>query len=98
MHINENNILTEDYLKSTMLPLQESGRHALNVKYEGEHVPGSPYTLKVAGAPDPSKVLMSLLVVDKAKLLNNRIPWFYTYNEASLCDKILTCTWLLWTL
>lgn len=35
---------------------QESGRHALNVKYEGEHVPGSPYTLKVAGAPDPSKV------------------------------------------
>lgn len=37
---------------------QESGRHALNVKYEGEHVPGSPYTLKVAGAPDPSKVLL----------------------------------------
>ncbi|KAG7158756.1 Filamin-A-like 5 [Homarus americanus] len=35
---------------------QEPGRHALNVKYEGEHVPGSPYTLKVAGAPDPSKV------------------------------------------
>ncbi|XP_042865445.1 filamin-A-like isoform X5 [Penaeus japonicus] len=35
---------------------QESGRHALNVKYEGDHVPGSPYTLKVAGAPDPSKV------------------------------------------
>ena len=24
--------------------------------YENEHVPGSPYTLKVAGAPDPSKV------------------------------------------
>ncbi|XP_066943284.1 filamin-A isoform X1 [Macrobrachium rosenbergii] len=35
---------------------QESGRHALNIKYEGDHVPGSPYTLKVAGAPDPSKV------------------------------------------
>nr|XP_045601850.1 filamin-A-like isoform X1 [Procambarus clarkii] len=35
---------------------QEPGRHALSVRYEGEHVPGSPYTLKVAGAPDPSKV------------------------------------------
>ncbi|KAK8743524.1 hypothetical protein OTU49_001121 [Cherax quadricarinatus] len=35
---------------------QEPGRHALSVKYEGEHVPGSPFTLKVAGAPDPSKV------------------------------------------
>jgi len=35
---------------------QESGRHMLNVKYEGDHVPGSPFTLKVAGAPDPSKV------------------------------------------
>ncbi|KAK6644516.1 hypothetical protein RUM43_000783 [Polyplax serrata] len=35
---------------------QESGRHILTVKYGGEHVPGSPYTLRVAGAPDPSKV------------------------------------------
>lgn len=29
------------------------------MKYEGDHVPGSPYTLKVAGAPDPSKVLLA---------------------------------------
>lgn len=81
-----------------ILHLQESGRHALNVKYEGEHVPGSPYTLKVAGAPDPSKVLMSLLVVDKAKLLNNNTPWFYVYKEALLCDEAHICTWLLCTL
>lgn len=35
---------------------QEAGRHQLTVKYAGEHVPGSPFQLKVAGAPDASKV------------------------------------------
>ncbi|XP_063231927.1 LOW QUALITY PROTEIN: filamin-C [Bacillus rossius redtenbacheri] len=35
---------------------QEAGRHALTVKYGGEHVPGSPFALRVAGSPDPSKV------------------------------------------
>lgn len=35
---------------------QESGRHALTIKYAGQHVSGSPFTLKVAGAPDASKV------------------------------------------
>lgn len=35
---------------------QEGGRHVLTVKYGGEHVPGSPFTIKVAGAPDASKV------------------------------------------
>ncbi|XP_011501590.1 PREDICTED: filamin-A [Ceratosolen solmsi marchali] len=35
---------------------QESGRHALTIKYAGEHVTGSPFTLKVSGAPDASKV------------------------------------------
>ncbi|XP_023314002.1 filamin-A isoform X2 [Trichogramma pretiosum] len=35
---------------------QEAGRHALTIKYAGEHVPGSPFTLKVSGAPDASKV------------------------------------------
>lgn len=35
---------------------QESGRHILTVKYGGEHVTGSPFALRVAGAPDPSKV------------------------------------------
>ncbi|KAJ8683635.1 hypothetical protein QAD02_019427 [Eretmocerus hayati] len=35
---------------------QEAGRHALTIKYAGEHVPGSPFALKVSGAPDASKV------------------------------------------
>jgi len=36
---------------------QEAGRHALTIKYAGEHVPGSPFTLRVSGAPDATKVL-----------------------------------------
>lgn len=35
---------------------QEPGRHLLTIKYGGQHVPGSPFGLKVAGAPDASKV------------------------------------------
>ncbi|XP_026764452.2 filamin-A [Galleria mellonella] len=34
----------------------EPGRHMLSIQFAGEHVPGSPFVLKVAGAPDPSKV------------------------------------------
>lgn len=35
---------------------QEPGKHALTIKYAGQHVSGSPFTLRVAGAPDASKV------------------------------------------
>ncbi|XP_043473409.1 filamin-A isoform X2 [Leptopilina heterotoma] len=35
---------------------QEAGRHSLTIKYAGEHVTGSPFTLRVSGAPDASKV------------------------------------------
>lgn len=35
---------------------QEPGRHLLTIKYGGQHVNGSPFALKVAGAPDASKV------------------------------------------
>lgn len=35
---------------------QEPGRHLLTIKYGGQHVPRSPFALKVAGAPDASKV------------------------------------------
>lgn len=35
---------------------QESGRHLLTIKYGGQHVQGSPFSLRVAGAPDASKV------------------------------------------
>lgn len=42
----------------TIKPL-EAGKHILQVKYNGEHVLGSPFTLKIAGVPDPSKVKVS---------------------------------------
>ena len=35
---------------------QEPGRHLLTIKYGGQHVPGSPFALRVVGAPDASKV------------------------------------------
>lgn len=35
---------------------QEPGKHLLTIKYGGQHVTGSPFALKVAGAPDASKV------------------------------------------
>ncbi|XP_050306612.1 filamin-A isoform X2 [Anthonomus grandis grandis] len=35
---------------------QEPGRHQLTIKYAGQHVQGSPFILRVAGAPDASKV------------------------------------------
>ena len=35
---------------------QEPGKHTLSVRYGGVHVQGSPYTVRVAGAPDPSRV------------------------------------------
>jgi filamin len=35
---------------------QEPGKHALSIRYSGEHVPGSPFNLKVVGLPDASKV------------------------------------------
>jgi filamin len=31
---------------------EESGRHLLTIKYDGENVPGSPYTVRVSGPPD----------------------------------------------
>lgn len=35
---------------------QEPGRHLLTIKYGGQHVPGSPFSLRIVGAPDASKV------------------------------------------
>ncbi|OQV23311.1 Filamin-B [Hypsibius exemplaris] len=34
----------------------EAGRHLLTIKYNGEHVPGSPFAIKIQGTPDASKV------------------------------------------
>lgn len=35
---------------------QQAGRHQLHVKYTGEHVPGSPFSITVSGPPDPGRV------------------------------------------
>lgn len=35
---------------------QEPGRHFLTIKYSGQHIPKSPFLIKVSGKPDPSKV------------------------------------------
>lgn len=35
---------------------QEAGRHFLTINYGGQHIPKSPFSFKVSGKPDPSKV------------------------------------------
>ena len=35
---------------------QEPGKHLLQIKYNDEHVPGSPFLMRIAGPPDASKV------------------------------------------
>lgn len=35
---------------------QEPGRQLLTIKYGGQHIPKSPFLIKVSGKPDPSKV------------------------------------------
>jgi filamin len=35
---------------------QEPGKHVLQIRYNGEHVPGSPFVVKISGPPDASKV------------------------------------------
>ena len=40
---------------------QESGRHMLNIKYNDEHVPGSPFPIKVSGPPDASKLIICVM-------------------------------------
>uniref|UniRef100_A0A6G1SPW0 Filamin-B n=1 Tax=Aceria tosichella TaxID=561515 RepID=A0A6G1SPW0_9ACAR len=35
---------------------QESGRHFLTINYGGQHIPKSPFSFKVSGKPDPTKV------------------------------------------
>lgn len=35
---------------------QETGKHCLQIKYNGEHIPDSPFVIRIAGAPDASKV------------------------------------------
>lgn len=46
----------EDGTFTLFIKPQESGKHLLNVKFGGEHIAGSPFNLRIAGAPDASKV------------------------------------------
>ncbi|GBP23055.1 Filamin-A [Eumeta japonica] len=57
---------------------QEAGRHVLSVQFAGDHVPGSPFVLKVAGAPDPSKVRVYGPGVEPGVLA--------TFQSRFLCD------------
>ncbi|XP_013193128.2 filamin-A [Amyelois transitella] len=56
----------------------EAGRHVLSIQFAGEHVPGSPFILKVAGAPDPSKVRVYGPGVEPGVLA--------TFQSRFLCD------------
>ncbi|OWR45139.1 jitterbug isoform F, partial [Danaus plexippus plexippus] len=56
----------------------EAGRHVLSIQFAGEHVPGSPFSLKVAGAPDPSKVRVYGPGVEPGVLA--------TFQSRFLCD------------
>ncbi|CAB3237329.1 unnamed protein product [Arctia plantaginis] len=56
----------------------EAGRHMLSIQFAGEHVPGSPFVLKVAGAPDPSKVRVYGPGVEPGVLA--------TFQSRFLCD------------
>lgn len=40
---------------------EEIGKHLLTIKYNGEHVPGSPYTVKVSGPPDAREYMIIIL-------------------------------------
>jgi len=57
---------------------QEAGRHQLTVQYDGEHVPGSPFPVRVAGAPDPSKVKVFGPGIEHGVLA--------TYQSRFICD------------
>ncbi|XP_054721310.1 filamin-A-like [Uloborus diversus] len=57
---------------------QEGGRHVLTIKYGGEHVPGSPFTIRIAGAPDASKVRVYGPGIEPGVLA--------TYQSRFICD------------
>ena len=46
----------QDGTFSLNLKPQEAGKHTLSIRYGGVHVQGSPFVVRVAGAPDPSRV------------------------------------------
>ncbi|XP_059352458.1 filamin-B-like isoform X4 [Daphnia carinata] len=57
---------------------QEHGRHVLNIKYGGEPVNGSPFSLRVMGAPDATKVRVHGPGIEHGVLA--------TFQSRFLCD------------
>jgi len=57
---------------------QEHGRHSLHIKYGGESVNGSPFTLRVMGAPDATKVRVHGPGIEHGVLA--------TFQSRFLCD------------
>ena len=57
---------------------QEAGRHILQIKYNGENVPGSPYVLRISSAPDASKVRVTGPGVEHGILA--------TYQSRFICE------------
>ena len=59
---------------------QEAGRHQLSVKYGGEHVKNSPFTVRVSGAPDPEKVKVYGPGVEHGVLGDNQTTYSLIFN------------------
>lgn len=55
---------------------QEPGKHQLTIKYAGQHVQGSPFILKVAGAPDASKVFYLNCLFLRKCISGRFLHWF----------------------
>ncbi|XP_063967076.1 filamin-B-like isoform X1 [Lytechinus pictus] len=53
VHIGDN----QDNTFSLLITPKEQGKHILEVKYGSDHIQGSPFVLRVAGAPDASQVV-----------------------------------------
>ncbi|XP_076311299.1 filamin-B-like isoform X3 [Tachypleus tridentatus] len=57
---------------------QEGGRHVLTIKYGGDHIPESPYSVRISGAPDASKVKVYGPGIEPGVLA--------TYQSRFICD------------
>ncbi|XP_046654649.1 filamin-C-like isoform X2 [Daphnia pulicaria] len=63
---------------SLLIKPQEHGRHTLNIKYGGQPVNGSPFNLRVMGAPDATKVRVHGPGIEHGVLA--------TFQSRFLCD------------
>ena len=76
-------------IKSFFLCSQEAGRHQLSVKYGGQHVKNSPFTVRVSGAPDPEKVKVYGPGVEHGVLGDNQTKYSLIFISFSFCSLLL---------